>query len=62
MVTVTRNNEPVLAILPWELYEGIIETMNVMGDAELLAALRQGIQDITARRTLSLDELAAALE
>ena len=61
-VTVTRRNEPVLAILPWELYEVIIETLEVMGDADLMAALRQGVQDIAAGRTLSLDELEATLE
>ena len=61
-VTVTRRNEPVLAILPWELYEVILETLEVMGDADLMAALRLGIQDIAAERTLSVDELEATLE
>ena len=61
-VTVTRGDEPVLAILPLELYQGIIETLLVIGDAELTTALRQGIQDITAGRMLSLDELEATLD
>jgi antitoxin YefM len=60
-MTVTRRNEPVLAILPWDLYEGIVETLDVMGDAALMAALRQGIQDIAAGRTLSLAELEVML-
>src|SRR5581483_4324648 len=60
-VTVTRRNEPVLAILPWELYDAILETLEVMGDADLLAALRQGIRDVAEGRTLSLDELEAEL-
>ncbi len=58
-VTVMRRNEPALVILPWELYEGIIETVDVMGDAGLMIALHQGIQDAVAGRTLSLDELEA---
>ncbi len=61
-VTVTRRNEPVLAILPWELYEVIIETLEVMGDADLMAALRQSAEDVAAGRTLSLDEFEATLE
>jgi len=56
-VTVTRRNEPVLAILPWDLYEVIMETLEVMSDVDLMAALRQSVEDIAAGRTLSLDEL-----
>ena len=62
VVTVTRRNEPVLAILPWEVYEGIAETLEMMGEAELMAALRQGMHDVATGRTLSLDELEATLE
>ena len=45
-VMVTRHGKPVLAILPWELYESIMETLEIMGDAELMAAFRQGVKDI----------------
>lgn len=46
-VTVTRHGKPVMAILPWELYEALIETLEVMSDAELMAAFRQGVQELT---------------
>ncbi len=45
-VAVTRHGKPVMAILPWELYESIIETLEVMSDAELMAAFRQGVQEL----------------
>ncbi len=32
-VTVTRHGKPVLAILPWELYEAIMETIEIMLDS-----------------------------
>jgi antitoxin YefM len=60
-ITVTRRNQPVLAILPWDLYEAIMDTLEVMSDADLMAALRQGVEDIAAGRTFSLDELETAL-
>ncbi len=44
-IKVTRHNKPVLAILPWELYESIVETLEILGDEELMADLRQSIQD-----------------
>lgn len=60
-VAVTRRGKPVLAIMPWELYESIVETLEIMGDEALMEALRQGIREMDegkggaweeARRTL----------
>jgi antitoxin YefM len=45
-VTVTRHGKPVMAILPWELYESLVETLEVMSDAELMATFRQGVQEL----------------
>ena len=53
MITVTRHGKPIMAILPWELYESIMETIEVLGDEELMAAFRQGVKDIEAGRIKS---------
>ncbi len=42
---VTRRNKPVLAILPWELYESMMETLEVLSDDEQMLALRQAFQE-----------------
>jgi PHD/YefM family antitoxin component YafN of YafNO toxin-antitoxin module len=47
-VAVTRRGKPVLAVMPWELYEAIVETLDVLGDAERMAALRQSIEEAQA--------------
>jgi len=60
-ITVTRHGKPVLAILPWELYESIIETMEILGDEEMMAALREGIRDIEMGRTVSAEDVKAEL-
>ena len=44
-VTITRRGKPVLAILPWEEYEALVETMEIMADERLMASLRQGIRE-----------------
>jgi prevent-host-death family protein len=44
-ITVTKRGKPVLAILPWELYDAVIETLEIMGDEELMAALRTSIKE-----------------
>ena len=56
-VAVTRRGKPVLAVLSWDLYESLLETMEVMGDPELMKALRRGAQDIAAGRLATSDEV-----
>ena len=60
-VAVTRHGKPVMAILPWELYESIIETLEVMSDAELMAAFREGVKDMEEGRTKPLDDVLKEL-
>ena len=47
-LAVPRRGEPVLALMPWSLYQGIAETLEVLGDAESCAALRESIRQIEA--------------
>jgi PHD/YefM family antitoxin component YafN of YafNO toxin-antitoxin module len=56
-IAVTRRGKPVLAIMPWDFYESIIETIEILGDPDLMSALRQGIKDIEEGRTYSMDEI-----
>ena len=39
-VGVTRRGRPVLAILPWEFYDSLVETLDVLSDPEAVVALR----------------------
>ena len=54
-VAVTRRGKPVLAILPWDLYETLTETMEIMADEESLLALRQGIREIERGKAIHWD-------
>jgi len=42
-VAVTRRGKPVLAVMPWELYETITETLEIMADIEMTSVLRESI-------------------
>lgn len=55
-LTITRHGKPVLAVLPWELFEALLETLEVLGDPEMMAALRRSQQDIAAGRVKPLDQ------
>ena len=55
-VTVTLHGEPVLAILPWNLYESIVETLEILGDRDLTTALRQAIKEVDEGQTISWEQ------
>lgn len=52
-VTITRHGQPVLAVLPWEFYESIVETLEVLGDPETVAALRASLDDLKRGRLVT---------
>ena len=56
-LTVTQHGKPVLAILPWEFYDSLLETLEVLGDAEFMASLRKGIRDLKDGKGIPLEKL-----
>ena len=56
VVAVTRRNKEVMVVMSWELYEGLVETLEILSDPELMNNLKRGIEDVKAGRTHSLSE------
>lgn len=56
-IAVTRRGKPVLALMPWELYESIVETLEILGDEELMKALRRGIREIQAGKGIPWEKV-----
>ena len=52
-VTITRRGCPVLAVMPWEFYESIVETLEILGDPDMVAALRASLEDVKRGRVVS---------
>lgn len=61
LVEVTRRGKPVLAILPWDEYESIVETIEILSDPELMAAIRESAKDFEEGRWVRLEEIEAEL-
>ena len=55
-ISVTRRGRPVLAVMPWELYESIVETLEVLSDPAATAALHASLEDIRKGRVISHEE------
>ena len=56
VIAVTRRNREVMAVMSWEMYEGLLETIEVLSDGELMNNVRKGVEDIKAGRIRSLSE------
>jgi len=56
-VAVTRRGRPVLAVMPWELYESIVETLEIMGDEDFMAALRKSIKEAEEGKTVPWEQV-----
>ncbi len=61
-VAVTRRGKPVLALMPWELYETIIETLEIMGDEALMSTLKKSVQEAKTNQVISWDEAEKILD
>ncbi len=60
-VAITRHGKPVLAILPWETYDGLVETLEILGDEELMASLRVGLEQIKRGELVPWEKVRAQL-
>ncbi len=56
VVAVTRRGKPVMAIMPWELYEALEETLEILGDEALMMQLRDSIGELKAGQLIPWEE------
>jgi len=56
IIAVTRRNKEVLAVMSWDLYEGLLETIEILADKDLMGNLKKGLDDIQSGRTYTLEE------
>ena len=59
VVAITRRGRPVMAIMPWELYEAIEETLEILGDEALMMQLRESIAELKAGQLIPWEETGA---
>ncbi len=60
-IKVTRRGKPVLAVMSWDLYESVTETMAIMSDPEMMAAFRQGVRELKEGKAIPLEQLKREL-
>ena len=56
-VVITRSGRPAGVLLSVEEYEGLLETLEILADANLLKKVRSGLEDLEAGRTVGHEEV-----
>lgn len=60
-LTITRHGEPVMTVMSSDLFESIVETLDILGDAEATAALRDSIEDLKRGRLVDHEAVGRRL-
>ena len=60
-LTVTRRGKPVLAILAWDEYEALVETLEVMSDEQLMTSLRRSIREAKQGKLIPWEDVKRKL-
>ena len=53
---IVEKKSPIMAILSWEEYQGLLETLEILSDKELMKAVRQSIRDEKAGKGIPWSE------
>ena len=62
IIAVTRRNKEVLAVMSWELYEGLLETIEILADQELMENIKRGMEEVKSGKTYTIEESRKRLE
>lgn len=61
VVRITHRGRPAMTLMSSELYDTLVETLEVMSDPKAVETLRTSLADIEAGRVHTLDDVAARL-
>lgn len=61
-VAVTSRGKKVLALMRWEKYDAIRETLNILEDAELMDKLKRSIREAEEGKLIPLREVEKELD
>ncbi len=54
-ISITNHGKEVYALLRWDTYESIAETLDIISDEELFGALKQGISQLEHNELVDFD-------
>jgi len=61
-VVITRSGRPAGVLVSVDEYEGLLETLEILGDADMADAVRRGLEEAERGDTVSHEEVWGELE
>ena len=55
-IAITKNGVPEAVMLSMKKFEGLLETIDILADSEMMAQLKGSANDVKAGRLINLDE------
>lgn len=61
VVQITQFNRPAAAVMSWDRYESLLETIEILIDTETFSMVRQGVMDFEMGRVVPWEEVKARI-
>lgn len=61
-ISVTNHGKEVFALLRWDTYEGIAETLDIMSDEVMAADLKTGLKQLENNELVDFETFAKSLD
>ena len=61
IVQITRHNKPKAAIMSYEVYMSLMETLEILSDSEMMDSIRQGEREIADGKCVDWEALKQGL-
>ena len=56
-IAITKNGIPEAVMLSMRKFEGLLETIDILADSEVMSQLKLSAQDVKAGRLIDIDEV-----
>ena len=62
VIPITRQGRPVMALMSWEMFETLVDTIEILSDQELMSKINESEKAIFEGRTVPFNEVLAKLD
>ena len=61
VIPITRQGRPIMALMSWEMFESLVDTIEILSDSELMSQINESEKAISEGRTVPFTEVIAEL-
>jgi len=61
VIPITRQGRPVMALMSWEMFESLVDTIEILSDPEIKSQIKDSEKAIAEGRTVPFSEVMAEL-